>query len=64
MESTFTNPTCKKLHDYAFKVLQQRCCTRQYAFSIPAAAVNASSVKSFKTPLDANWQSLIPKVPI
>ncbi len=30
---------------------------------LPAEIVNASSVKSSKTPLDASWQSLFPKVP-
>ncbi len=66
IESTFTHPTRKVLrgHDYEFH--KQRCCTRrrQYAFSIQAEVVNTTVVKSFKTLLDAHWQSLFPEVPI
>ncbi len=57
------------------KFHQQRCCRprRQFTFTIwavpfwnklPAETVNASSVKAFKTLLDAHWQSLFPEVPI
>ncbi len=71
VESTFTHPTRKWLRGHAYKFHQQICCTRrrQYAFSIravqfwnklPAEIVDAS----FKTLLDANWQSLFPEVPI
>ncbi len=73
MESTFTHPTRKGLRGHAYKFHQQRCCTRrrQYAFSIravpfwntlPDEIVNTSSVKSFKTLLDAHWQSLFPEI--
>ncbi len=73
--STFANPTRKGLRGHAYKFHQQRCCTRrrQFAFTIrvvpfwnklPAEMVNASSVKFFKTLLDAHWQSLFPEVPI
>ncbi len=65
----------KGLRGHAYKFHQQRCCTRrrQFAFTIravpfwhklPAKTVNAPSVKSFKTLLDANWQFLFPEVPI
>ncbi len=75
MEPTFTKPTRKELRDHAHKFQKQACCTRrhQYVFIIQAVPfwnkllaeiVNASSVKSFKTLLDANRQSLFPKVPI
>ncbi len=46
---------------------------RQFAFTIRSVPfwsklrpqiINASSVKSFKTYLDAHWQSLFPEVPI
>ncbi len=75
MASTFAHPTHKGLWGHAYKFHQQRCCTRrrQFAFTIravpfwntlPAEIVNASSVKSFKTLLDAHWQPLFPEVPI
>ncbi len=75
MESTFTHPTCTWLRGHAYRFHQQICCTRrwQYAFTIravsfwsklPAKKVNASSVKSFKTLMDAHCQSLFPEVPI
>ncbi len=75
MVSTFAPPTCKGLRGHAYKFHQQFCCTRhrQFAFTIrtvpfwnklPAVIVNASSVKSYKTLLDAHWQSLFPEVPI
>ncbi len=65
----------KGLRGHAYKFHQQRCCTRcrQNAFTIravpfwiklPAEIVNAPSVNSFKTLLDATWQSLFPEVPI
>ncbi len=65
MASTFAHPTRKGLRGHAYKFRQQRCCTRhrQFAFIIravpfwnklPAEIVNASSVKSFKTLLDAH----------
>ncbi len=70
--STFAHPTRKGLRGHAYKFHQQRCCThlRQIVFTIravpfwnklPAEIVNAFSVKSFKTLLDAHWQS--PKYP-
>ncbi len=73
--STFAHPTRKGLRGHAYKFHQYRCCTRrhQFAFTIravpfwnklPAEIVNASSVKSFKTLLDAHWQSLFPEVSI
>ncbi len=75
MESTLTHPIRKGLCGHAYKLHQQRCCTRRHqcAFTIravpfwnilPAEIVNAFSVKSFKTLLDAHWQSLFPEVPI
>ncbi len=75
MESTFTHPTHKGLRGHAYTIHRRRCCTRrlQYAFSVraipfwnklPADIVNASLMKPFKTLLDANWQSLLPEVPI
>ncbi len=48
------------------------CIHRQFVFTIravpfwnklPAEIFSASSVKSFKTLLDAHWQSLFPEVP-
>ncbi len=71
----FAHPTHKGLRGHAYKFHQQRCCTRyrQFAFTIravpfwnklPAGIVGASSVKSFKTALDAHWQSLFPEVSI
>ncbi len=71
MASTFAHPTRKGLRGHAYKFHQQRCCThrRQFAFAIravpfwnklPTEIVSASSVKSFKTLLDAHWQSLFP----
>ncbi len=64
MASTFAHPTRKGLRGHAYKFHHQRCCTRrrQFAFTIravpfwkkmPAAIVSLSSVKSFKTLLDA-----------
>ncbi len=58
MESTFTHPTRKGLRGHAYKLHQQRCCTRrrQFDFTIrfvlfwnkrPAKIVNEFSVKSF-----------------
>ncbi len=75
MASTTVYPTHQGLRGHALKFHQQRCCTRrrQFAFTIravlfwnklPAAIVNASSVKSVKALLDAHWQSLSPEVPI
>ncbi len=67
MVPTFTHPTRKKRHGHAYKFHQQRCCTgrRQDAFNnLPAKIVSASSVKSFKTLMDAHCQSLFPEVPI
>ncbi len=75
MASTIAHPTRKGLRGHAYKFHQQRCCTRrrQFEFTIravpfwnklPAEIFNASSVKSFKTLLDAHWQSLFPEVPI
>ncbi len=75
MASTFAHPTRKGLRGHAYKFHQQRCCTRRrrFAFTIravlflnklPAEIVNESSLKSFKTLLDAHWQSLFPEVPI
>ncbi len=75
MASTFAHLSRKGLRGHAYKFHQQRCCTRrrQFAFTIravpfwnklPAEIINASSVKSFKTLLDAHWQSLFPEVPI
>ncbi len=70
MASTFAHTTHKGLRGHTYKLHQQRC---QFAITIravsflnklPAEIVNASSVKSFKTPLDAHWQSLCPEVPI
>ncbi len=74
-ELIFTYPTHKGLRDRAYKFHQQRCCTcrRQFAFTIRAVPlwnkllterVHASSVKSFKTPMDASWQPLFPEAPI
>ncbi len=71
--STFAHRTRKGLRSHVYKFHQQRCCTRrrQFAFTIravpfrnklPAEIVKASSVKSFKTLLDAHWQSLFPEV--
>ncbi len=73
MASTFAHPIRKGLRGPTYK-FQQRCCTRrrQFAFTIRAVpcwnkllaeVVNVSSVKSFKTLLDARWQSLFPEVP-
>ncbi len=73
--TTFAYPTRQGIRDHAFKLHQQRCCTRrrQFAFTIravpfcnklPAEIVNASSVKYFKALLDALWQSLFPEVPV
>ncbi len=75
MASTFAHPTRKELYGHAYKFHQQRCCTRrrQFAFTIravpfwnklPAEIINTSSVKSFKTLLDAHRQSLFPEIPI
>ncbi len=66
MASTFVYPTRQGLRGHAFKFHQQRCCMRrrQFTFTIravpfwnklPAEVVNASSLKSFKTLLDARW---------
>ncbi len=74
MASIFVYRTRQGLRGHAFKFHQQRCCTRrrQFAFTIravpfwnklPAEIVNAFSVKSFKTLLDARWPSLFPDVP-
>ncbi len=68
MASTFPHPTHKGLRGHAYKFHQQRCCTRrrQFAFAIravpfwnklPTDIVNASSVKSVKTLLNAHWWS-------
>ncbi len=65
MASTFAHPTHKGLRGHAYKFNQQRCCThrRQFTFTIravpfwnklPTEIVNASSVKYFKTLLDAH----------
>ncbi len=73
MDSNSTHPSRKGLCDHAYKFHQQRFCTcrHQFAFTIravsffnklPAEIVNASSVKSFKTLLDAHWQSLFREV--
>ncbi len=68
MESISTPPTHTEVLHRAYKF--QR---RQYAASIravpfwnilPAEIVNASSVKSFKTFLEANWLSLLPEAPV
>ncbi len=71
MASTLAHPTRKGLRGHAYKFHQQRCCTRrrQFAFTtrtakLQAEIVNASSVKSLKTLLDAHWQSLFPEVSI
>ncbi len=75
MASTFAHPTRKGLRSHAYKFHQQRYYThrRQFAYTIRAVpfwnklqteVVNASSVKSFKTLLDAHWQSLFPEATI
>ncbi len=75
MAFVFAHPTRKGLRGHAYKLHPQRCCTRrrQFAFTIravpfwnklPAEIVNASSVISFKTLLDAHWQSLFPELHI
>ncbi len=74
-ESNFVHPTHKGLRGYAYKLHQQRYCTRgrQFAFTIRAVPFrnklsteinNALLVTSFKTLLDAHWQFLFPEVPI
>ncbi len=74
MASNFAHRTRKGLRGHDYKFHQQRCCThcRQFDFTIravpfwnkpPAEIVNASSVESFKTFLEAHWQSLFPKHP-
>ncbi len=75
MASTFAHPTRKGLRGHAYKLHQQGRCTRprQLALTIRAVPfwnklldekVNASSVKSFKTLLDAHRQFLFPEAPI
>ncbi len=75
MASAFAHPTRKGLRGHSYKFHQQRCSTRrhQFAFTIrdvqfwtilPAEVVNASSVKSFITFMDAHLQYLFPEVPI
>ncbi len=60
VESTFTHPTLKGLRDQAYKFHQQPV---PFLNKLPTEVVNASSVKPIKTLLNANWQSLFPKVP-
>ncbi len=75
IESIFTHPTRTRLRAHAYRLNQLGCCAhrRQYAFTIraaplwnklPADVANASSVKSFKTLLDAKWLSMFLEVPV
>ncbi len=75
MASTFAHRTHKGLRGHAHKFHQQRCCTRRHQFTftiravqfwnkLPPEVVKASSVKSFKTLLEAHWQSMFPEEPI
>ncbi len=71
MEFTFTPPTRKGLRDHDYTFHQQGCRIRrrQFAFTIRTVPVwnklpAEISVKSFKTVMDAHWQSLFPEVPI
>ncbi len=75
MAPTFAHPTRKELRGLAYTFHQRRCCTRRRQFAITIRAVlfwnklqadivNASSVESFKTLLDAHWKSQFPEVPI
>ncbi len=75
MDFTFIHPTRKGLCGHAYKFHQQRCCTRRRQFfftnravpfwnKLPAEIVSVFPVRSFKTFLDAHWQSLFPEVPI
>ncbi len=75
MAPTFAHPTRKGLRGLAYKFHLQQCFTRrrQFAFTIravqfwnklPAEIVSASSVKSFKTLLDALLAQPIPSAHI
>ncbi len=70
----FAAPTRIGLRGHTLKIHQQRCKTRrrQHAFSIRVVPywnklsediVTTSSVETFKSRLDAQWQSLFPEVP-
>ncbi len=59
VSSTFAHPTRKVPPTTMLYALSQ-----MRLHKLPAEIVNASSVESFKTLLDAHWQSLFPEVPI
>ncbi len=74
-DAAFAAPTCIGLRGHTLKIHQQRCKTRrrQHAFSarvvpywnkLPEDIVTATSVETFKSRLDAQWQSLFPEVPL
>ncbi len=68
-----SNPQRATRHAYKFHQQRSRTRRRQFAFTVravpfwnklPTEIVTAPSMKSFKTLLDAHWQSLFPKVSI
>ncbi len=74
-DAVFAAPTSIGLRGHTFKNHQQWCKTRrrQHAFRVravpylnklPEEIVNASSVETFKSRLDAQWQSLFPEAPL
>ncbi len=72
-DAVFTSPTRIGLRGHTLKIHQQRFKTRRcqlafsvrdvpYWYTLPEDIVAATSVETFKSRLDAQWQYLFPEV--